>query len=114
MKEYRAIFHLDEKNRGEMVLHNIENLLNDLGEKNVEVELLANGQGVRVLLKKANPIEDLILRLAERGVRFAACSNSIRYLGFTKDELFDVVEIVPSGVGELVKKQTQGWAYIRP
>ncbi len=114
MKDYKAIFHLDEKNRGEMVLHNIENLLNDLGEDNVEVELLANGQGVRVLLKKSNSNEDLITRLAARGVRFVACSNSIRYLGLTKDALFDGIDTVPSGVGELVKKQTQGWAYIRP
>jgi hypothetical protein len=38
----------------------------------------------------------------------------MRNLGIQKDELFDFVTVVSSGVGEIVKKQTAGWAYIRP
>lgn len=42
MNNYRVLFHLDEpsKGRGEQVLRNIENLLDDLGEENVRVELV--------------------------------------------------------------------------
>jgi len=28
--------------------------------------------------------------------------------------LLDLVDVVPAGVSELVKKQAEGWAYIRP
>lgn len=97
--EYYAIFHLNEKNRGEMVLHNIENLLAELGEENIEVELLTNGQGVRVLIKESNQLEQLIMGLAAKGVHFAVCSNSMRNLGLSRDDFYDMVEIVPSGVG---------------
>ena len=45
MNQYRVVFHLEEpvKGRADQVFSNIENLLADLGEDNVDVELVANG-----------------------------------------------------------------------
>ena len=45
MNEYRVVFHLDKPSKGcaDQVFGNIKNLLADLGEANVEVELVANG-----------------------------------------------------------------------
>ena len=53
MTKYRVIFHLDEpsKGRADQVFRNIENPLSDLGESNIEVELVANGGGVRAFVK---------------------------------------------------------------
>ena len=114
MEKYRVVFHIDECNKGYLVLKNIENLIADLGEDNVEVELLANSEGIAVLFKTPGLHKEQIERLVVKGVRFAACANTLRQMGLTKDALFDPVEIVSSGVGELVKKQTLRWAYIRP
>lgn len=113
--KYKVIFHIDEpsKGRADQVLGNITNLLNDLGDGNVEVELLANGGGVRALAKESGnsgPVEEL----AKRGVRFVACQNSLNHLNMQRSDLMELVEVVPAGVSELVKKQTEGWAYIRP
>lgn len=114
MEKYRVVFHIDECNKGHLVLKNIENLIADLGENNVEVELLANSEGIAVLFKTPSLHSEQVERLASKGVRFAACANTLRGMNLTKDALFDSVEIVSSGVGELVKKQTLRWAYIRP
>lgn len=35
-------------------------------------------------------------------------------MNLDKDHLFDFCIVVPSGVGELVLKQTSGYAYIKP
>jgi len=59
MDKYRVVFHLDEprKDRADRVFRNIENPLDDLGENNVEVELVANDGGVNViLLNKEMPL----------------------------------------------------------
>src|SRR3990172_179460 len=117
MEKYRAVFHLDEGNKGrvDMALNNIDNLLADLGENNVAVELVTNGGGIVALFKADNnPHADRLARLAARGVRFAACAHTLHSKGLTRDALLDAVQVVPSGVGELVKRQTDGWAYIRP
>lgn len=116
MDKNKVVFHIDEpsKGRGEQVLMNITNLLNDLGDDNVSVELLANGGGVRSLLKEADGLSEQVEALARRGVRFVACQNSLDHLNLQKTELLELVDIVPAGVSELVKKQNAGWAYIRP
>ena len=97
-----------------MVLGNITNLLADLGDGNVQVELVANGAGVRLLTGETPELAEQIRALAERGVRFVACQNSLNHLGLQRSSLLEGVEIVPAGVSELVKKQAEGWGYIRP
>lgn len=116
MGKYKVVFHLDEgaKGRANLVLNNIENLIADLGQDNVEVELVSNAEGVTAFLKVPNLIGAKVERLAAKGVRFTVCDNSLRQLGLTKDELLEQAEIVPAGVGELARKQSEGWAYIRP
>ncbi len=116
MTRYRVLFHLDEggRMRAEMVLRNIGNLLAELDSTNVEVELLANGEGLLALLKTPNLHGETVDLLAAQGVRFAACGVAAKGFGLTKDALLGPVDLVPSGIGELVRKQAEGWAYIRP
>lgn len=116
MTRYRVVFHLDEpsKGRANQVFRNIENLLSDLGENNLEVELVANGGGVRAFVQGPESYTEQIDPLSAKGVRFVACAHSLSQLDINVDTLLDSVTVVSSGVGELVKKQTDGWAYIRP
>ncbi len=116
MANYKVIFHLDEpsKGRADQVMMNITNLLNDLGDGNVEVELLANGGGVRALARGPEGQADQVELLAKRRVRFVACQHSLEHLNLSREDLLDLVEVVPAGVSELVKIQAEGWAYIRP
>lgn len=116
MKMYRVIFHLGEDSEEKVneVFNNLRNLLVDLGEENVEVELLTNGKGV-MAMRNDNESNGLRIRhLAKQGVRFAVCANSLKHLKIASEELVSEAEIVPAGVSELVKKQIEGWAYIRP
>jgi hypothetical protein len=116
MTDYRVVFHLDEadKARAQLVLNNIKNLIVDLGRKNVEIELIANGQGVLALLETPNLHGKDVERLADLGVRFLACSNSLEALNVPEEILLDPIEVVPAGITTLVKRQAEGWAYVRP
>lgn len=116
METYRVVFHIGEGNlaKANQVLHNIQNLIDDLGLDNVEVVLVANGEGVRALLKSPNVQKRRIEKLLDQGVRFQACMNSLRFLGLDENDVLESVEVVPAGVSALAKRQVQGWAYIRP
>ncbi|MGB3944342.1 MAG: DsrE family protein [Methanothrix sp.] len=113
MKKYRAVIHLTEMERASLALNNVANLLSDLGEDETEVEVVANSEGTRAL-SKAGPFVERIGELAGRGTRFVVCARSLAALGMRQEEFVDDVEVVPSGTGELVKRQTEGWAYVRP
>lgn len=116
MDTYRVVFHIDEGSiaRANMVLHNIQNLIDDLSADSVEVALVANGEGVKALLKSPNVHKRQVRKLADQGVEFLACRNSLRFLGLDKGDLLDFVEVIPAGVSALAKRQAEGWAYIRP
>lgn len=116
MAQYKVLFHLDEGNgaRVKMALNNVKNLIVDLGAKNAEVNLIANSEGVLAFLKVPGRHAEDVARLARLGVRFAICENSLEHMGLQKEALLDDVSFVPSGVGELARKQAEGWAYIRP
>jgi intracellular sulfur oxidation DsrE/DsrF family protein len=116
VKKYRAVFHLDEgsRSRVKMTLANMENLIADLGQGRVDVELVANGEGVMALLKVPGLYKEEVERLAGKGVSFCACAHSLSVLRLGEDALLGLVKVVPAGVSELTRRQTEGWAYIRP
>lgn len=110
---YRAVFHLDEDDDERVLLlfANVRNLMADI--QNVEIEVVAYSKGVNALMRDSE-YSDMIYELIDDGVRFAACSNTLKALGITSGKLVDGVDTVSSGVGEIVRKQCDGWAYIRP
>jgi uncharacterized protein len=114
LDKYKVIFHVDENNKMYMALKNIDNLIKDLGEDKVEVELLANSEAVSHMSIDSNKYVDEIRRLAQKGIRFAVCNNSLNAFRIEKQQVIAEAVIVASGIGELVIKQANGWSYIRP
>ena len=115
MATYKVIFHVDESSMGKwkLVLVNIENLLTEFGN-DIDIELLANAEGIGLLYKTPNHFKNTITHLASMGVRFSLCANSLKQQNLTEEFFLDMATVVPSGVGELVIKQSTGWAYIKP
>ena len=63
---------------------------------------------------------DLPLRFAEEtvrwgtgGVAFVGCENTMTRKNMTKDQLVPFALTVDSGVAEVIRKQEQGWSYIK-
>ncbi len=114
-KDYRVVVHLDEPDakKHEAVLRNVRNLLEDLGEDRSEVELVAHGLGLDLLTGDTG-LGGQLAELAARGVVLAACENTLRERGIPRERLLAGVSLVPSGIGELVRRQREGWQYVRP
>lgn len=109
-----VVVHLDEEGeeKHQAVLRNVGNLVADLGEMTA-VELVVHGPGIGLCLAESPQAEGL-RELIGRGVVVAACENTLEMKGIGLDQLAAGVVTVPSGIGELVRKQQQGWAYVRP
>ena len=113
-REGGVVVHLDEEgaDKYRAVLRNVGNLLADLGDQ-ARVELVAHGPGIGLCLADSSLAEDLH-DLIGRGVVVAACENTLEMKGIARERLAAGVVTVPSGMGELVRKQQKGWAYVRP
>ena len=115
-KSYKVIYFINDSNanRIKATLRNIKNALEDPRLKGkLEVELVVFGDGVEVF-KKVNHYDTLLTALQKKGVLLAECLNTMKEREINKDELWDFISFVPTGNGELIIRQAQGWAVVHP
>lgn len=115
-QEYKALYVINESDDQKIkaIIRNINNALEDPRLKGkLKVELLAYGSGVE-MFKKKNSYEELLSALENKDVVMVQCENTLRKKQIDKLELFDFVNYTPSGNGEMILKQYEGWAIIKP
>ena len=94
------------------LLNNIENIQQALGADRVQIEVAAHGKGLSLLTKESS-VAARLEKIAGTGVVFAACENTMKRKKIGKEQLLPSATTVDSGVAEVVRKQAQGWAYIK-
>ncbi len=112
MPQQRVVFQLAEggADSHESALRNVRNTMADLGE--AEICLVAHGPGVRLITGETG-FADQLDELIKNGVEVVACRNTMARLGIGDDALRPGVRTVSAGIGELVRRQNGGWAYVR-
>lgn len=96
-----------------LALNNAKNLQDDVGAAHVDIEIVAYGPGIG-MLKLESPAGSRIADAAKAGIKVIACENTMRGQKLTKDDMLAGIGYVPAGVTEIMKKQHEGWAYLRP
>jgi len=96
-----------------LALNNAKNLQSDLGAANVEIEIVAYGPGIG-MLKADSVVGTRLDEALASGVKVVACENTMRGQKLTKPDMLSNVGYVSAGVVEIMQRQQQGWAYIRP
>lgn len=115
MNRLKVIFHIDDESRWNMLLGNVKNLLNEIDSKDIDIEVLGNGNSVKKYVKdNMDDNADLMKILSDKNVKFVACNNSLNGLKLKQDDLHSFVSVVPAGVLELIKRQDQDFSYIKP
>ena len=115
-KSYHAIYQLDfnDPKRIEKTLRNIMNALNDPRlEGKLKIELVAFSAGTDAYMK-GNKYEEDLKTLVEKGVILAQCNNTLKERKISRDQIYDFIGVVPSGNGELILRQAEGWAIVKP
>lgn len=99
-----------------LVLNVANNILKYYGSENVDVEIVAFGPGLRLLMA-GNSNTDRIQNLSDSGVRFSACSNTIK--AFTRNlgeepALNPNAQKVDAGVVRIMDLVAQGYTLVKP
>ena len=110
----RALFQVTDNDpaRWNMILNNMQNLREGVGGEPVEIELVAYGPGIN-MLKSDSSVKQRIAEALKSGVKVNACQNTMNGMKLTAPDMLPEIGYVPSGVVEVMRKQQQGWAYIR-
>lgn len=96
-----------------LTLNNAKNVQQELGSNNVDVEIVVYGPGIG-MLKFDSAVANRIDEAVGDGVRIVACENTMKVQKLTREDMLASAGFVPAGVVELMKKQKEGYAYIRP
>jgi intracellular sulfur oxidation DsrE/DsrF family protein len=97
----------------EMALINARNVRKAYGDKNVGVEIVAYGPGLK-MLRSDSAVASGLKEAKQNGVKLLACGNTMRMTNTTLEQLDHEVDVVPAGVVEIMERQQDGYAYVRP
>lgn len=96
-----------------LALNNAKNLQDDVGAANVDIEIVVYGPGIG-MLKLESPAGSRIADAMTAHVKVIACENTMRGQKLTRDDMLTAISYVPAGVTEIMRRQSEGWAYLRP
>ena len=113
--KHRVVFQVSDGDpaKWNLALNNARNVQQDLGKANVQVEIVAYGPGL-AMLKSDSPVAPRLAGALDDSVQLIACENTMRNTKVSKEDLYSGIGFVQAGVTHIMKRQKEGWAYIRP
>jgi intracellular sulfur oxidation DsrE/DsrF family protein len=96
-----------------LALNNARNVQAELGKDKVQIEIVAYGPGLG-MLKADSKVAERLSQAMDESVGLIACENTMHNTKTTKEDMYNGISYTPAGVTHLMKRQKEGWAYIRP
>ena len=114
-KQMRVVMQISENQPAvwNLALNNIRNVQKELGAKNVGVEVVAYGPGL-AMIRDDSTAANRVQEAMATGVRFVACRNTMENQKITEAQMLPGIGYAQAGVIEIISKQMEGYAYLRP
>jgi hypothetical protein len=114
---HRVVMHLNsgDERVQKHALSNVNHLYQALGADHVTVEVVVHGAGLGLLTRKETKFAEELERLhGLYGVAFTACSNTMKAMNVTIEDLIPQVDRTVPAMVRLIELQEAGWSYIKP
>jgi len=114
-ERYKVVLQVSDADpaKWNLALNNARNVQEDLGKDNVSVEIVAYGPGLG-MLKADSKVAARLAQALDSSIGLMACENTMRNTKVTKADMYAGIHYVDAGVVHIMKRQREGWAYIRP
>ena len=114
-ERHKVVFQVSDNDAAKwnLALNNARNVQAELGKDKVDVEIVAYGPGL-AMLKADSKVADRLAQALDSNIALMACENTMRNTKVQKADMYGGISYVPGGVIHIMKRQREGWAYIRP
>ncbi|QQS28430.1 MAG: DsrE family protein [Sphingobacteriales bacterium] len=111
--KYKIVFQVtsDDTLVHKMVVRQVNNTLQ--AAPNTQIEVVCFGPGISILVASKTKFEEKINELVKKDVKFMACENTMKERKIEKKDIIKSAGFVPVAILYIVKKQKQGWGYIK-
>ncbi len=100
----KAVFHMDESDKWNLVSANIRNLKKEAAD--IKVVVVVNAEAVQLFTNQAMQLHT--------DVSYHICKNSLVANHIDETSLIKGITVVSSGVLDIVQLQEAGYRYIKP
>ena len=119
LAQVKVVYHLSEGvPQATRAIGNIRNHL--AADPTAKIVVVSHGAGIDFMLDGANntqgqPFAGSVSDLANKGVEFRVCNNTLVSRKISADKLLMEAKVVPSGVAEVARLQAkEGFVYLHP
>ena len=119
LAQVKVVYHLSEGiPQASRAIGNIRNHL--AADPTAKIVVVSHGAGIDFMLDGANntqgqPFAGSVSDLANKGVEFRVCNNTLVSRNISADKLLMEAKVVPSGVAEVARLQAkEGFVYLHP
>lgn len=112
--DYKVVFDLTSPDTADH--HSLVRWLDEISKNNpnAQLEVVFYGKSLSMVTTgKSDVAEEINVLTKNKNISFRVCSIALKRHQLTKSNLLHGVETVPDGIAEIVKKQGEGWAYIK-
>jgi len=116
--DHKVVYQFNKADQAyhEHVLFSVGAMVRKYGD-NIGIVVVAFGPGIHILGKNPErPVSEetkqRVSSLNQYGVEFHACGNTMRSLGWIKEDLVPFAQVVEVGAADLMELQEQGYAYL--
>jgi uncharacterized protein len=112
-QQHKIVWDMNSKDTAEqsIIFRQIGNVLKE--SPDTKIEVVFHGPAITGLVQGSSPYPEKVQEFLQKGVIFAACNNSLRRYNIDPSKVLTGVIVVPVAILELVKKQEEGWKYIK-
>jgi uncharacterized protein len=114
-RQHKVVFQVSDADpaKWNLALNNARNVQQDLGKDKVAIEIVAYGPGIG-MLRLDSVAGARVAEAMASGVSVVACENTMRNQKIGRDDMLPKIGYVAAGVVQLMTRQQEGYAYIRP
>jgi len=109
----KVVMHLQSSDT--LVHKSIVNQIGNLKKEfpDAEIELVCHGPGLNFLLTDKSRYVNKLNRMELKDVSFVGCEFTMAQKNIKKEDLVPFAKTVPYGLAEIIKKQQDGWLYVK-
>lgn len=112
--KYKVVIQIasESPDQQKSLFNQLGNIQKDLGDS-VDIEVVVHGPAIGLVMTDQTTQKENIYKYKNGGVTFAVCENTLRQRNITKDQILPEMTFVKSAMVELIKKQNEGWSYLK-
>lgn len=111
----RVVFHVGDADPStwKQAFNNARNVQKSFSKNNIAIALVIQGNAIGAA-RSDSPVAESIAEAIAAGMEVIVCENTMKERSLKREDMHRKVGYTPFGVVEIMKKQQEGWAYIKP